>query len=150
MQWDSIFADMCGCVDAAGEGGMSEEDATSSMFRRESLREHLEDVTIVDMETGTIKPSKRMQFAAACTLSGHGGIVPEADPSLLHHLCERMTGHRDALTLNIKPPIPARYRFHLFSQLSEAIPAASAHVLYPPVKGMGMLSLLKACELTLI
>jgi hypothetical protein len=92
-------------------------------------------ISVTTLNAGAIKPGRRMQFAATCTLSASGGIVPEADSYILHTLREKLESQTDGTVNNMKPPIPARYRHHLFSQLTNAVPQQAAHVLYPPQPG---------------
>lgn len=90
---------------------------------------YLSDVVIVDGKTGLndlysviilgyVKPSRRMRFAATCSLSSIGGVVPEADPIHLKILLDRLEAEKRNSALALKPPLPARYRFEIYLKLS--------------------------------
>lgn len=67
---------------------------------------------------GYLKPSRRMRFAATCSLSSVGGIVPEADPNYLKILLDQLEAEKRNSTIIFKPPIPARYRYEVYQKLS--------------------------------
>ena len=82
---------------------------------------------------GAIKPGKRLHFAAACTLS-QAGIAPEADPSMLAQLRSRLAQNADGVS-HLKPPVPARYRYHVYTKLCDVLSPAEARILHPPCRG---------------
>jgi hypothetical protein len=73
--------------------------------------------------SGYVKPSRRMRFAAACSLSSFGGIVPEADPFHLKTIIEKLETEKRNGTMTLKPAIPSRYRFEIFVKLSRGATA---------------------------
>ncbi len=67
---------------------------------------------------GRVVPSRRMQFAATCTLSPSGGVIPEADPIYLKTLLEKLDMEKERSgTITFKPPLPARYRHEVYLKL---------------------------------
>lgn len=85
-----------------------------------------------------IKPSRRMRFAATCTLSISGGIVPESDPIQLKSILEKLEIEKErSATISLKPPIPARYRYEIFIKLPRLVSSDELPFLsYIPQSGM--------------
>lgn len=63
-----------------------------------------------------------MRFAATCTLSIVGGVVPEADPIQLKSILEKLEIEKErSAIISLKPPLPARYRFEIYTKISRVI-----------------------------
>ena len=75
---------------------------------------HLLEVTVLDLDTGIIKPGRRMAFAAACILDDSDPL-PETNRSTLEQLLKHRFPRKEWASVHIKPPLPSRYRFALLS-----------------------------------
>jgi hypothetical protein len=92
--------------------------------------------------SGYVKPSRRMRFAATCSLSSFGGIVPEADPLHLKTILEKLEMEKRNGPMTFKPPIPSRYRFEIFVKLSRGATADDIQFLtFVPQDGQAPLPL---------
>lgn len=78
---------------------------------------HLIDVTVLDLDTGVVKPGRRMSFAAACMLN-ESDPLPETNRGALDHILKVGFPHKEWASVHLKPPLPTRYRFSLLNNLS--------------------------------
>ncbi len=109
-------------------------------------RNNFSEITVVDLETGSrdtcqisqirvgrVIPGRRMQYVAACTLSGIYGIAPEADPALLRNLIDSLEAMPNInSSTNLKPALPARYRVPIYLRLKASLNPSESCALYPP------------------